>query len=390
MPSRAPGTEVRLLFLSDHLGYEGGRVHGATTYFLSVLPHLHRSGIHLTPCFLRERHEAAEALESSGVNPIFLNRSKWDPRAVVDLVRLIRSERIDIVHAAGMKGILLGRFAARLTDVPVVIHLHDMTPPGRILGPLHRAMSGWTDLCLTVSDAVGGSASSEFGLPPERVETLYNALSRDRFRERSPRDRAQVRQDLGLPEGVPVIGAIGRMVPTKGHSVLLEALPELCQAYPGLRLLVLGEGPTRATCENLARKLGISEAAVFMGHRSDVARVLTAMDVVAVPSLEEGLSYSILEAMATGIPVVASRVGGIPELVRHEETGLLVDPSSPSSLAGAIRRVLDDTDLGSRLSGAALEFVDQFSMDRHIERLLWSYSTVLAETGRGRRAEVHA
>lgn len=374
-------TGPRVLFFCDHLGYANGVTHGATTYFLGVLPRLRNAGVELTTCFLRERHEAAEALESEGVCPFFLNRSKWDLRAYSDLLELIRQRDVDLVHAAGMKGILLGRLAARAANVPAVIHLHDTAPPGRLLGALQRSLADSTTLCLTISRAVARCATRDFGIPPGRVRTLYNGIDLKgtlpvEASERA-RVRASVRRELDLPEESAVVGIVGRLVPEKGHKVVIRALESLQGVPPPFRLLVVGEGPERAACEGLVARNGLGEMVRFTGHRTDVPRLLLAMDVLAVPSHREGLSYSILEAMAAGVPVVASRVGGIPEIIRDRENGLLVRPGDPEALAVALRELSGSSSLRESLADRGRSTAEEFSVERHMEGLLAIYREVL-------------
>ena len=132
---------IKVLFVNDHLGYPGGVIHGATRYFLNVLPRLNRDEIDLKVCFFRERHPAAEQLEAAGICPIFLNRRKWDLRVLRDLIHLVREHDADILHLNGMKGCLLGRCAARVTGRHAIIHLHDVNPPGLVTGFLQRRVA---------------------------------------------------------------------------------------------------------------------------------------------------------------------------------------------------------------------------------------------------------
>lgn len=378
---------MRLLFMSDHLGYADGITTGATTYFLTVLPELKARGIDVRACFLRERHVVAEYLEDRGVAPIFLNRGKWDPSALLDLLRIIDRERIELVHAAGMKGILLGRAAGRMRKRKVITHLHDTSVPGMVFRGLHQAMAGWTDRCLVISDAVGKLAREKFGIPPDRVTVLYNGIDLEKYRHdpvkaRVARDR--VREEFNLPRGAPVLTVIGRLSQEKGQAFFLPWLPELLRSHPDVHVLIVGEGPTRQKCESVSRANGTEKSVLFTGHRQDIPDILAASDLLVIPSLMEGLSFCALEAMAAGRPVAAFRVGGVPELVHHDRTGVLAPERDGSALVEQIRRLLDDTALRESVVAEGQTFVERFSIQNHIQGLMDIYDDVLRFPAKGR------
>ncbi len=370
-------SQIRLLFLSDHLGYADGVIHGATTYFLNVLPALKAAEINLQACFLRMRHPISEKLEINAIHPHFLGRGKWDPRALSDLVRLIKKHEINLVHAAGMKGILLGRAASRIGRCKFIMHLHDTSVPGALFRLLHRGMVGWTDRCLVISNAVGDVARTEFGLRPEQVTLLYNGIDLDKISTPSQDARRHIRREFHLPGNAPVIGITGRLSPEKGHELFLREMPNLLRTHPMVHLLIVGDGPTKTACELLIEKLGIGSVVRLTGHRMDIPDILKAIDVMVAPSLREGLSYSVIEAMAAGRPTAAFNVGGLPELITHETTGLLAPEKDAPALVNAIRRLLDDRTLSESISSNARRFAQKFSITRHTESLTEMYRQVL-------------
>ncbi len=376
-------SEIRLLFLSDHLGYSAGVTHGATTYFLNVLPSLKAAGVDLRVCFLRNRHQVAEELEEQGIIPVFLDRGKWDPRALSDLVALVKKYDINLIHAAGMKGILLGRAACRICGCKFVMHLHDTSVPGPLFRFLHRGMAGWTERCLAISEAVGKLARERFGISPERVTVLYNGIDLEKYRNADPDARERVRTELRLPSTAPVLAVIGRLSPEKGQAFILPWLPELLRTHPDARVLIVGEGPTKRECEAILSKNGTSAFVRFTGHRSDIPDILAASDILVIPSLMEGLSFCALEAMAASRPVVAFRVGGIPELIAHDRTGVLAPERDGAALVEQIRRLLDDAPLRASVVAEGQAFVNRFSIHNHIQDLIAIYEDVLRSPARG-------
>lgn len=372
----------RILFLSDHLGHGEGMIHGASTYFLNVLPLLKRSDVPLTVCFLRARHPVADRLEDAGVTPLFLGRGKWDPRALRDVVRLIQEHDINLVHAAGMKGILISRLAARRTGVHCVAHLHDANTPDPIMKTLQRLTARWTDGCLCISRAVADYAVRVLDMPPDRVQVLYNPLPGDPLEPATP-DTVEALRTAWQLEGKRALALIGRMSPEKGHEPFLRGAADWLAARPDVRLILVGDGPLRESLQAMVHELGLEGAVRFAGYREDVAVILQLLDAVLVPSVREGLGYVALEAMAAGCPVAAFRVGGLPELVEDGETGMLSPPADVPHMLSQLDRLLGDPALRDRLICGGKAKAQGFSTQAHVEELGRIYRRVLSQGARG-------
>ena len=361
-----------MLFVHDHLGYPNGAIHGVTTYFLSVLPAFEGSQVQGVLCINHNRHPGAEILEAAGIRPIFLGHSKWDPRVLWDLVGLIREQRIDLLHLAGMKGMLLGRIASRLTGRPAIVHFHDGLPPWPRF--LQRRLAPGTQWALAVCEPVRQVAIRDYALPPDLVEVLHNGIAIEKFARIDENHRSRVRSELRFAESALVIGMFGRLSWEKGQDVLLRAMPKIVGRCQEAKLLVVGDGPTRSQCERLCSSLNLRVAVHFTGHRKDVAALLSAVDVVAVPSVwEEPLPYVAVEALCAGRPVVAFGVGGIPEIVIDGETGFLVPKGDVDALADALVRLLEDPALRKRLAEGGRQHAQNFTVNHHVQRLTQIY-----------------
>lgn len=367
---------LRVLFLSDHLGHASGRIHGVTTYFLETLPAFDRTRVEPTLCILKPHHRAAAHFAAAGIQPIFLGRTKWDPRSFLDLIRLLRRREIDLLHVSGEKSLLLGRLAARLTGRPAIAHFHDTLPAPSWMRAVQRRLGPWTAAAVAVSEWVRDWAITEMALPPERIKVLHNGHNVGRFASPGPDARARVRRELDAGSATPIIGVIGRIDPIKGQTFMIRAMPRVLERRPGTLLVLVGDGSERMRCEKLVRKLGIGPAVRFLGQREDVPDLLAALDVVAMPSLSEALPYVALEAAAAGRPVVAFRTGGIPELVLHEETGLLVPARDQAALADSLCRILENAELRRTLGEHGRAYAQHFTVDRHIRGLEALYAQV--------------
>jgi glycosyltransferase involved in cell wall biosynthesis len=174
------------------------------------------------------------------------------------------------------------------------------------------------------------------GLAPHRVVTVHNAIDPDVLVSAACVDRRKVRAELGIGPDAPVVLTVGRLNPEKGHRYLLESVQLACRHIPGLRVLVVGEGPLRAKLEANTRSLHLDVVVSFLDWRDDVASLMATSDLFVLPSTRESFGLVILEALALGVPVIATRVGGVPEIIQTGETGILVEPRNPEALADAM------------------------------------------------------
>ncbi|MCK8516805.1 glycosyltransferase family 4 protein [Methylonatrum kenyense] len=364
---------LRVLVANDHLGHQGGAAHGVTTYLLAVLPRLRQANVQVVPCFLGPYHPAAERLVNDGVEPRFLERGKWDLRALSDMLALVREHDINLIHAAGLKGMLLARIIGRMSGIPVITHFHDQKPLGVVFRTLFRMTAAWSAAALAVSRSVARFVVKELHTPEARVTVLHNGVDTTAFGSDLEGQRDRLRQEFAFPSDATVVGIIGRLSPEKGHQRFLETVPAMLRARPGIRVLIVGDGVCRRHLESVVDVMGLADIVRFAGFRRDIPAVLTALDVVAIPSFSDGFPYVALEAMAARRPVVAHAIGGIPETVRDGETGLLVEPDDPDGFPRAIARLCSEGRLRERLVGNGRRLVAQMSIDNHVAALLNLY-----------------
>jgi glycosyltransferase involved in cell wall biosynthesis len=386
LPAPCPAAgPLRVLLLSDHLGFAHGAVHGVTTYFLEILPAFDRALVAPTLCVLQPRHAAAARFAAAGIEPMFLARRKWDPRTLLDLLRLVRGRRFALLHVTGEKSILFGRLVARLEGLPVIAHFHDGLPAPRWVRLCQRRLASDTDLALAVSGPIREIVIRDFALPPDRVQVLHNGLDLTRFTRPAADARPRLRRQLGLAPTTPTVGLIGRLHPVKGQQAMIRALPRLLRHCPDAALVIAGDGPDRQACTALVAELGLAGRVHLLGQRDDIPDLLAALDVVALPSLwEEPFPFVALEAMAAGRPVVAFRTGGLPESIVDGETGLLVAYADEDALAEALSQVLTQPELARRLGAGAARRAQDFSIQWHVQRLTELYATVHRRHASGR------
>jgi glycosyltransferase involved in cell wall biosynthesis len=285
-------------------------------------------------------------------------------RFIFKLCWVIYCRRVDLLHVNSYVPGNYARLAAALMQVPIIIdHWHGFTRFSRKRRLVCRVLGRFTGLSLGVSRGVKDYLLEELGLDPAKVRVVENGV--DVAAIDAARPGKAVRRELGLPEGVPVIGLVARLDHWgKGHRELFEAMAFLMERHP-VRALIVGGGRRMEEVRQSAESLGLGGVVHFLGPRPDVPDLLNAMDIFVLPSSSEGLSLALLEAMAAGLPVIATAVGGTPEVVTDGENGLLIPPRDAGSLAAALERLLTDPAGAQRLGATARAHVrEHYSLDR--------------------------
>ena len=307
--------------------------------------------------------EARARAAGAAVVPLPFRGDLWPP-AILGLARLLRRERPRALLLHDPHAVSAGLVASRLAGrVPLVaVRRVDFA----LRGPLSRSKYAACDRVIVVSRAIG-DVVREGGVLPERVRLVYEGVP-DRAPAPGGREALEA---LGVPRGVPVVGNVAALTDHKDHATLVEAMALLRPRFPEARLVIAGEGELRSALEELVRARGVADRVVFAGFREDLDRLLPAFSVFCLSSRLEGLGTSLLDAMAFGLPVVATAAGGIPEAVEDGVTGRVVPPCDPAALAGALADVLGDE--GRRRAYGASgrrRYLERFTTDHMVDETL--------------------
>jgi glycosyltransferase involved in cell wall biosynthesis len=274
-----------------------------------------------------------------------------------------------------------GTLAARRCGVPVVL---SRRVDNAEWGWWARRKYGAVDRVVAISQGIARVLQAE-GVPAAKVRCVRSAVDLGAYAPRAPDDaaeRAWFRSEFGLGAGVPVIGMAAQFIERKGHRTLVEALPAVRAAVPAVRVLLFGQGPQLESIRQMVAQRDVAEAVRFTGFRDDLARVLPHLDLLVHPAEKEGLGVALLQAAACGVPIVAGRAGGIPEIVRPGLNGELIQPGDSAALARHIVALLRDDALRLRYGAAGRALVeDEFSVDAMVEGNLAVYRELLAQRG---------
>jgi glycosyltransferase involved in cell wall biosynthesis len=356
------GGPLRVLFVHTSM-----LVGGAETLTVNLIRRLDRQRFAPELCCLKEAGPLGEMLSAEIPVHHSLLASKYDLRVWPRLTRLLRGRRIDAVVTVGAGDKMFwGRLAARRVGVPAILSaLHSTGWPDNI-NRLNRVLTPITDAFIAVAPSHGRFLVDGKRLPAGKVFVIPNGVDTERF---SPApDVAAVRRELGIGAADPVVGIVAALRPEKNHELFLEMAARVVRPLPSARFLVIGDGPRRESLEQLARQLGIDSNVLFLGSREDVPRLLSAIDVFALTSHNEANPVSILEAMSTGLPVVATDVGSIGEAIADGRTGYLVPPGDAAQLTDRVLELLRDPLRAKTLGAAAREkVVSRWSLDVMVE-----------------------
>lgn len=366
---------MRVLQLISSGGY-----YGAENMLLNLAQS--QKSIGCDPCLLlfynvhQPNVELYERARSRGISVRMLRcEGRADLRAIREIREYIRTDQVDLIHTHGYKADLYGYLAARREAKPIVATCHNWVGGTAALGIYNRldrmALRKFNGVA-AVSNVVAGQLR-DAGIAGNKIHTIANGIDVDKFSGAEPAWFGSAPAAEGK-----TIGIVARLDLQKGFEYLLEAIAGLTNSHPDLRLVIVGEGPDQGAIQSMADRLNLTSRIIFAGQRGDMANVYAGFDIFVLPSLNEGLPMTVLEAMAASRPVIASKVGAIPTVVRDGETGLLVEPKDVVGLRAALDRLLSDPALSSRMAIQGHAWVRRhFTSDAMAENYLRMYESVL-------------
>lgn len=354
---------MRILHIDEQIGWRGGEQQ-ASYLIRGLVERGHACAIAGRPgsAFLTADH-GVDLLERFAA-PF---RGEFDLWSAFKLARAARRLEIDILHAHTSHALTSAVLARQIAGRGKVVASRRVDFPPRP-NPFSRWKYQRADRIVAISNRIA-QVMREFGVPEAQMSVVHSGIDPERF-DVVPLPRAE----LGIPEGVPLLGNVAALVGHKDHATLIAAMPIVLDAFPDARLVIAGDGPLRTDLERRIAELRVGHAVRLLGFRNDIPRLLKALDVFVMSSKEEGLGTSILDAMAARVPVVATDGGGIPEIVRDGETGLLSPVGEAESLGRSMVRMVEDREFRNRSVAQAAAMVQaEFTWSEMADRNLRIY-----------------
>ncbi len=355
---------------------------GAETLLAEIIRNMDRERFHVELCCLKQLAELGAILAKEVPTHVGLLNHKYDVMVFRRLVRLLRERSIDAVVTVGTGGdrMFWGRLAAWRAGVPVILSALHSTGYPQVVEPLNRMLAPITDGFIGCAAMHAHYLSEHEGCPQEKTFAIYNGVDTQRF---CPRDRTAARRALGIESDGPLIGIVAALRPEKQHVMLVEAMRSVVNQFPTAQLVIVGDGVTRTEIEQTTRRLALDNHVMMLGMRSDVERILPALDIKALSSKMEANPASTLEAAACEVAVVAPSVGSIPETVIPDQTGLLYPANDQAALSEALLTLCSDMELTRQMGERGRQLVcERFSLDvmvRGYERLIESIYRAAAD-----------
>ena len=372
--------QKKILFVIDALSFGGGE-----RVFAQIINRLDPLTYEI---FLASQPNKRfyKAIRNKHVRYFPLDFSKRiNPALIFKLAKIIKKNEIEIVHGQGTRAEFYGRLAKRLAGKSRYVSTIAMPIEGFDVSPLRKNVyrffdslsERYVDRFIVVSDCLKEMMIHKRCINSDKVFRIYNGIEVDDYRQ-TPEDRNRIRMELKIDNDTVLIGAIGRLVWQKGFEYLIQSIPDVIKVYPNVKFLIVGEGLLETKLKVKSKKLKVTDKIIFTGFRNDIKEILSAIDILVIPSILEGFPMITLEGMAMAKPIIATRIAGIIEQITDSESGILVPPNNPDSLAKAIIHLLGDRQFAYTLGlNARIRIENEFTIERMINKIEELYKTLL-------------
>jgi glycosyltransferase involved in cell wall biosynthesis len=369
---------MNIMLLTTHIN-----VGGIGVYTVNLARYLKKEGHNVT--VVSGGGELESELLREGVDHRYVDiRTKCEVsprvfRALPSVLEIIRAENVDLIHAQTRVAQVISALLEKFRGVPYVTTCHGFFQHRRLS---RRLFPCWGRRTVAISKSVERHLIEDLKAEPGRVKQIYNGVELERFSSIGEEKDYLFMESIGLfPEDL-IVGGVGRLSPVKGYKYLIRGFSRIASGDASVKLLLVGEGPEEPLLREEVTRNGVQDQVLFFPGGGELEKFLSIMDVFCLPSLHEGLGLSVMEAMAAGRCCIASDVGGISELIQHEEEGLLFPKASPEAVSESLERVLYDRQLAQRLaSKARKKALREFSIKDSVKKTIALYEEVLKEDG---------
>lgn len=371
--------KYKVIHVIDKLSVAGSGVHGVTKIVEKWITNFDREKYEFLVVSLREEEEAGKLFAQSGIPIKFFSRGKFDLRTITDLLKIIRQEKVDLLHLHGYSASNFGRLVSFATGIPNIVHEHAIllnqpfyqTIADSILAPI-------TAKAIAVSKGVASFMKDYRKIHEKKIEVIFNGIEIDNFKQPTQNEVDDERERLNLPVGAKVICTTGRLDSIKGLPFLIQAAQIVIEQDSNVYFLIVGEGPDKEKLKELTIELKISKNIIFTGFHNEVEKCLALSNIFVMTSLSEGMPISILEAMNMEMPIVAFPASGVNEIIINNQNGILVPMKDYKSLSKKIIELLKDENKSKKLGERAKLDVQQYNIVKSAEIISKIYQSLLS------------
>lgn len=369
---------ITVLQLCEHFGGKEASLHGVARGFQWWIPSFNKDEFRVLLCSRKGRDKAAEQMEMSGLSIMYLGYGKMDPRNLFKLLKIIRDENVDIIHAHGYGACTWGRLAGLIRKIPVIVHERCNTHTVPVYQrPVEWLLGKSTKLALAVSESSRQFCIDGRYMRPEAVKVLYHGILMDDITVRDDAWKKAFREERDLGDGIRIIGIVGRLESHKGHIDAFKALAHLLKEMPNVKMWIIGDGEYALELHHWVDQHELHESVDFLGFRRDARDVIQCFDVHLFPSHMEGTPNTLYEAMAVGNACVASTADGQGEILKDGETALMFEPGDHEKMTKQLLQVLKDEKLEQQLRGASRQLAKKFDGRAAIRQMEEYYRELL-------------
>ena len=375
--------KINILQVVNGLAIGGGEL--KLLELVKVLHEKRNDRYHVVVCSVGQDGPLYSEFKKLGIKIFIVQKKhKFDITQVYKVYKIIKQEKIDLVQTTLFYADIIGTLSAKLADIQSIISWETVSRPSESHENklrhkfAYKICMNFVSQIISVSDAVKRFLVKECKIRPEKIQTIHYGIDLSQFNRRNGFLSIEKRSELGFAKNDIVIGTVARLTNQKGHRYLVEAAPMILEKCPNVQFVFAGNGPLRKDLENQVDRLGLQKYFHFLGFRRDIQNLLYTFNLFVLPSLFEGLPNVILEAMASGRPVVATTVDGVPELLINGKTGILVPPKSSKALANAIIEVLQKEDKGQSMGAKGRIHVEKnFPYEKQFQKFEHVYEMIL-------------
>ncbi len=369
---------IKVLHVVDKFGVKGSSVHGVSRLFSWWIPRFDKDRFDVRLIGLRRADEACANLRRQGIDVISLNKGKFDFSTITEIVKIVRQEKVDILHLHGYGATNFGRIAARISKVKNIVHEHFVDPAMPIYQvPFDYFLSQLTDFGIAVSKSVKDFMVEKRFLPKEKVKVVFNGAPLSDFKPLNKNMIAKEKKRWGISDRYKIIATIGRLDEQKGNEYLIDAAAKLLKRINNIKFMIIGDGPLMIKLKQRCVRYRIDKDVIFTGYQPDIPLIQSVVDIQVFPSLWEGTPLTVFEAMSMKRAIVSTDVDGLGEVLSDGENALLVPPKDSQKLALAIEDLLENSGNAQRLAKQAEIDSHDFDIQKTVDEIQQTYDDLI-------------